>query len=131
MRRIIILSVLFLALAESASAYGNAVPYIGIITMLITFPAFVALYIHLQQTNLGKTLMQPMLAMFVGYFGLMLNSSIDLLRLANTENTENYLFIMSINRIISSILIGLGCVLLFFSLKKNGLLHYTYYKKKR
>jgi len=103
----------------------------GIASLLITLPAFIALYIHLQKTNLGKTLIQPMLAMFIGFFGIMLNSIIELLRVTNKDNTENFLLIMSINRTISSILIGIGCVVLFFSLKKHGLLHYTYYKKNK
>lgn len=130
MRKIFFLVGFFCILSSSTYAYDNTILYMGIGNVLITLPVFIALYIHLQKTNLGKTLLQPMLAMFVGFFGIMLNSIIELLRNANKDNTENFLLIMSINRTISSIIIGIGCVLLFFSLKKHGLLHYVYYKKK-
>lgn len=116
MRKMFFFIGFFCILSSSAYAYDNTITYMGIASLLITLPAFIALYIHLQKTNLGKTLIQPMLAMFIGFFGIMLNSIIELLRVTNKDNTENFLLIMSINRTISSILIGIGCVVLFFKL---------------
>ena len=52
--------------------------YLAVVAILVSLPAFVSLYLHIRRTNLGHLLFQPFLAMFVGFFGVMLNSLIDM-----------------------------------------------------
>jgi len=105
--------------------------YLTIIAIMISIPAFVSLYLHIRRTNLGHLLFQPFLAMFIGFFGIMLNSLIDIWRNMNGFEVDNLLVVMGFNRAISSILIAVGCVIMFLNMKKHGLFDYTYYQKKK
>ncbi len=103
--------------------------FLTIAAILVTLPAFVSLYLHMRRTNLGNMLFQPFLAMFIGFIGIMLNSIIGILRSQSGYPVDDFLAVMGINRAISSVLIAVGCVMLFFTLKKHGLFEYIYYQK--
>jgi len=103
--------------------------YLTVIAILITLPAFISLYLHVRKTNLGHLLFQPFLAMFLGFFGIMLNSIIDIWRIFSGYAVDNMSVVMGVNRAISSILIAGGCVVLFFSMKNHGLFNFDYYQK--
>ena len=103
--------------------------YMTIAAILISLPAFISLYVHTRKTNLGRLLLQPFIAMFIGFFGIMLNSVLDIWRVFQGYEVDNAMLLMGINRTISSILIAVGCVLLFMNLKRHGLLSMAYYQK--
>jgi hypothetical protein len=130
---------LYLLLLFVLSASAAAVPmgaesqriagYLSMAALLVSLPAFISLYLHIRKTNLGKVLMQPFLAMFIGFFGIMLNSIIDIWRVFQGYTVDNIGVVMSINRAFSSVLIAVGCVLMFLALRKSGLFSYEYYHK--
>jgi hypothetical protein len=128
--------VLSVACVESAAAFSvvqNGTKIAGIlavVSIMVSLPAFVSLYIHIRKTNLGKLLLQPLIAMFIGFFGIMLNSIIDLWRIFNGVEVDNRTLITGINSSISSIIIAVGAIIMFFSVKKHGLFEISYYQKK-
>jgi hypothetical protein len=135
--KILPLAVLSVACVESAAAFSiiqNGTQIAGVlavISIMVSLPAFVSLYIHIRKTNLGKLLLQPLIAMFIGFFGIMLNSIIDLWRIFNGVEVDNRTLITGINSSISSIIIAVGAIIMFFSVKKHGLFEISYYQKKK
>jgi len=105
--------------------------FMTIAAILVSLPAFISLYLHLRKTNLGRLLYQPFLAMFIGFFGIMLNSIVDIWRIFQGFSVDNISMVMGVNRALSSVLIAAGCVILFFNLKHHGLLSISYYQKKK
>jgi hypothetical protein len=103
--------------------------YLTIIAIMVSLPAFVSLYLHIRKTNLGNVLFQPFLAMFIGFFGIMLNSILDVYRVFQGFTVDNYSIVMGVNRAISSVLIAAGCVVMFFGMRNRGLFSYSYYNK--
>lgn len=130
---------LFILLALSTSVH--AVPlkaegqkfasYLTIIALLVTLPAFITLYIQMRKTNMGKALIQPMLAMILGFIAIMLNSFLDIYAVLSGAQVDNISMAMSVNRALSSVLMAVGCVFLFFSMKNKGLFSISYYQKKK
>ncbi len=131
----LILLFVFLALAEGVLAaplrdQGQWIAsFLTISAILVSLPAFVSLYLHIRKTNLGNLVFQPLLAMFIGFIGIMLNSLVGIWRSQSGFEVDDFLVVMGINRAISSVLIAAGCVMLFFSLKRHGLFDYRYYQK--
>jgi len=105
--------------------------YMTVFAALITLPAFVSLYFHVRKTNLGHVLIQPFLAMFIGFMGVLINSLLDVYGVITGATVDNITMVMSINRALSSLLIAGGCVVLFFTVKNKGLFSLSYYQHKR
>jgi hypothetical protein len=105
--------------------------YLTIIAIMVSLPAFISLYLHIRKTNLGNVLFQPFLAMFIGFFGIMLNSIIDVMRVFQGYTVDNFSIVMGVNRAISSVLIAAGCVVMFFGMRNRGLFNYSYYNKQK
>jgi hypothetical protein len=131
------ISVLFISLALIGSASASAAEsgqkfavVLTLVSIMISLPAFVSLYIHIKKTNLGKVLFQPLLAMFIGFFGIMLNSLIQIWNVFNGYEVNNRDLLMGLNSAISTVLIAAGAVMMFFAVKKTGLLPMEYYQKK-
>ncbi|MEM4267775.1 MAG: hypothetical protein QXK37_02995 [Candidatus Woesearchaeota archaeon] len=102
----------------------------SVTAILVSLPAFFSIYINIRKTHLGNVLFQPLLAMFVGFFGIMLNSLIEVWKVFNGYNISNESFIMGLNSAISSVLIAWGAVIMFFNVKNKGLFHINYYQRK-
>jgi hypothetical protein len=128
----------FASLLSVAAASAESVPmqsqklagYLTIAAILVSLPAFITLYLNIRKTNLGHLLFQPFLAIFIGFFGIMLNSVIDIWRVFQGYTVDNMTMVIGINRAISSVFIAVGCVLMFFAIKSHGLLSYEYYHKR-
>ncbi len=105
--------------------------YLTVIAIMISLPAFISLYFNIRKTNLGQLLFQPLLAMFIGFFGIMLNSLVDIWKILNGYSVDNISVVMGVNRALSSVLIAGGCVVLFFNVKHRGLFSLGYYQKKK
>jgi tellurite resistance protein TehA-like permease len=135
MRRLILVPLVLCVVAQGASATmiesgQKLAAVLSVFSILISLPAFVSLYIHVRRTNLGKILFQPLLAMFVGFFGLMLNSIIQIWQVFNGVEVSNKDLVLGINSAISTLLIAVGAVMMFFSVKERGLLPMEYYQRK-
>jgi len=133
-KKVVALFLLLLPIAQAAPMKEEGfklATYLTIFAVLITLPAFISLYINVRRTNLGHVLIQPFLAMFIGFMGIFINSLLDVYGVLSGTAVDNITMVMSINRALSSLLIAGGCVVLFFTVKNKGLFSLSYYQHKR
>jgi len=105
--------------------------YLTVIALMVSLPAFISIYINIRKTKLGRLLRQPLLAMFIGFFAIMINGIIHIAMIMTGHPVTNMDMVMGINRALAAVLISSGCVLLFFTSKNKGLFDIAYYKKKK
>jgi hypothetical protein len=131
MRRLFFLVPLVTIAAAAPTDWGYKLAgYLSIAAIVVSLPIFVTLYLHIRKTNMGHILFQPLLAIFVGFFGVLLNSILDIWRTVGDYTVDNITLVMSINRAITAVLLAIGCTVLYFSIKRHGLLSYSSYTHK-